>query len=202
MGRDWVKRRKRDPYYRKAKAGGYRSRAAYKLLQIQDRFRVIRAGDSVVDLGAAPGGWSQVAGELGAGIVIAVDRVPMAHLEGVVFVQEDAGREGVLAYLSERIPEGAHVVLSDMAPKVSGTKSLDHARSLDLAERAYLVAEHVLREGGHFVTKLFQGGEYPSFRRRLQGRFAHVKGYTPPASPAGSAEIYLVSKGWGGKETP
>lgn len=193
-----MRRRKRDPYYRKAKAGGYRSRAAYKLLQIQARFDLIRPGDTVVDLGAAPGGWSQVARELGAHRVVAVDRVRMPPIEGVAFAQGDVDDEAVLERLAAEVGASADVVLSDMSPKLSGNRSLDHARSLDLAERSLSVARRVLREGGHVATKVFEGEGYPSLRRRARGEFARVKGFSPPASPRGSAEIYLVAKGWRG----
>ncbi|MFQ6012228.1 MAG: RlmE family RNA methyltransferase [Thermoplasmata archaeon] len=195
MGKAWVKDRKRDPYYRKAKAEGYRSRAAYKLLQIQDRFHVIHPGDTVIDLGAAPGGWSQVAHELGASTVVAVDQEPMTPLEGVTFVQADLGDEAELASLAKRAGGFADVVLSDMAPRLSGNRSLDHARSMDLADRSLRVAHQVLREGGHLVTKVFQGDLYPAFRRRVRDAFARSKDFSPPASPRGSAELYLVARG-------
>ncbi|MCJ2554798.1 MAG: RlmE family RNA methyltransferase [Candidatus Thermoplasmatota archaeon] len=202
VGKAWVKARKRDPYYRKAKARGYRSRAAYKLLQIQNRFHVIRRGDTVIDLGAAPGGWSQVARELGASRVLAVDRAFMEPLEGVSFLKVDVGNDSALSSIATEAATGAHVVLSDMAPRLSGTRSLDHARSVDLAERALAIAGGTLREGGRFVTKVFQGDMFPSFLRRVQARFARSKGFSPPASPRGSAEIYIVAQGWQGPGTP
>ncbi|MFQ5908189.1 MAG: RlmE family RNA methyltransferase [Thermoplasmata archaeon] len=202
MGKAWVKDRKRDPYYRKAKAGGYRSRAAYKLLQIQERFSVIRPGDTVVDLGAAPGGWSQVARALGAGRVVAVDRVFIRPIEDVEILRVDIREGEALAAFMEETAQAVDVVLSDMAPHLSGNRSLDQARSIDLAERGFLLAHRVLRKGGHFVTKVFQGDMYPAFRRRVKGQFARTKDFSPPASPRGSAEIYLVAKGWRGPHTP
>ncbi|MEE9267782.1 MAG: RlmE family RNA methyltransferase [Thermoplasmata archaeon] len=202
MGKAWVKDRKRDPYYRKAKASGYRSRAAYKLFQIQDRYHVIRKGDTVIDLGAAPGGWSQVARELGAVRVLAVDQAFMEPLEGVSFLKVDVGNDSALSSIATEAETGAHVVLSDMAPRLSGTRSLDHARSVDLAERAFAVAGRTLREGGRFVTKVFQGDLFPSCLRRVQEQFARSKGFVPPASPRGSAEFYIVAQGWQGPGTP
>ncbi len=198
MGKAWVKERKRDPYYRKAKESGYRSRAAYKLFQIQERFHIIRRGNSVIDLGAAPGGWSQVAKKLGAGRVLAVDKTFMEPVEGVTFVQVDLADASALDAIEENMKNGADAVLSDMAPRLSGNRSLDHPRSIDLAERGFTVAARTLREGGHFVTKIFQGDMYPSFKRQVQRSFARCKAYTPPASPRGSAELYLVATGWRG----
>lgn len=202
MGKAWVKDRKRDPYYRKAKARGYRSRAAYKLLQIQERFHVIHPNDAVIDLGAAPGGWSQVARELGADTVLAVDKAGMQPIEGVTFLRADLGDETALASIQRAAGGAVDAVLSDMAPNLSGTRSLDHARSIDLAERAVLIGAQTLREGGHLVTKVFQGDMYRSLRRRVQGQFTRCKGFSPPASPRGSAETYLVAKGWQGPGAP
>ncbi|MEE9593289.1 MAG: RlmE family RNA methyltransferase [Thermoplasmata archaeon] len=202
MGKAWIKDRKRDPYYRKAKAGGYRSRAAFKLLQLQERFSLIRRGDTVVDLGAAPGGWSQVASELGAGSVVAVDRVFIQPIEGVKILRVDVGEGEALTAAVVEATDSADVVLSDMAPNVSGNRSLDHARSIDLAERALLLARRVLRKGGHLVTKVFQGDMYPAFRRLVKDQFTRTKDFSPPASPRGSSEIYLVAMGWQGPGAP
>lgn len=202
MGKAWVKDRKRDPYYRKAKESGYRSRAAYKLFQIQERFQVIRRGNSVIDLGAAPGGWSQVAKKLGAGRVLAVDKTFMEPVEGVTFVQVDLEDASALATIEENMKTGADAVLSDMAPHLSGNRSLDQARSIDLAERGFIVALRTLRKRGCFVTKIFQGDMYPPFKRKVQSHFTRSKGFTPPASPRGSAEIYLVATGWQGPRSP
>jgi 23S rRNA (uridine2552-2'-O)-methyltransferase len=201
MGKAWVKGRKGDAYYRAAKREGFRSRAAFKLLQIDERFRVFYEGDAVVDLGAAPGGWSQVAkGLVGEkGTVVAVDRVSMAPLEGVVFVRGDVGDPETLRAVRSHLPEGAHVVVSDMAPKLSGQKSLDHARSVDLVVAAFDLARRVMRPGGVFVAKAFKGDLYPDLIRRLRRAFRTVKDYTPPASSRGSAETYVVAKGFLGR---
>lgn len=203
MGKAWIKRRRRDAYYRKAKAGGYRSRAVYKLLQIQDRFHLIHAGDVVVDLGAAPGGWSQLARELAVeGRVVAVDQNTVAPLEGVTFLRGDLMEDALLPALSQEIGGQADVVLSDASPKLSGNRTLDHARSVDLAARSFFLASRLLRTGGQFATKVFQGEAYPALRRQVNRAFRQAKGFTPPASPARSAEIYLVGKGWRGPGPP
>lgn len=198
VSRAWVKDRKRDPYYRKAKAKGYRSRAAYKLMQINRRFRVIRRGDVIVDLGAAPGGWSQLASEAAGpgGRVVALDLVPMSPIEGVTLLRGDLREESTLERLLPLIPGGADCVLSDMSPRLSGSKSLDHARSVELAEAALNVAKTVLRPRGNFVTKLFQGQDYDKFLRRVSKSFGTSKSFVPPASPARSSETYIVAKGW------
>lgn len=200
MGRRWIRDRERDPYYRRAKREGYVSRAAYKLQQIHRRFRLLRRGDVVVDLGAAPGGWSQLARDLvgPGGRVVAVDTAPMESLEGVETVRGDVREEGTLEALSRALPQGADCVLSDMAPNLSGTRSLDHARSVELAEAALAVAERVLRPGGRLVAKAFQGDLLDDLRHRMGEAFASCRATTPDASPAGSAEVYLVAKGYRG----
>ena len=197
MSKSWIRERVRDRYYRRAKAEGYRSRAAYKLIQIDRRFHLLGRGDAVVDLGAAPGGWSQVAREAvgPGGVVVAVDLGGFAPLEGVDFVKGDARDEATLDAVHERLPRGADVLLSDMSPKLSGNKGLDHARSIDLAETGLEAARRLLREGGHFVTKVFQGDMYPDFLRRVRGDFRKAKGHAPDASPATSSEMYVVARG-------
>ncbi len=204
VGRAWIKTRKRDPYYRKAKAEGYRSRAVYKLMQINKRFRVIHTGDVVVDLGAAPGGWAQLSRELVGprGSVVALDLVRIAPIEGVSLLQGDLREESTMDRLLALIAGEADCVLSDMSPRLSGTHSLDHARSIELAEAALMVAEKVLKPKGNFVTKLFQGDMYTAFRRRVARCFTACRGFTPPASPARSAEIYVVAKEWLGPRQP
>lgn len=202
MSKSWIKERVRDRYYRKAKAEGYRSRAAYKLIQIDKRFHVLHPGDAVVDLGASPGGWSQAAREAvgPGGRVVAVDLGGFAPLEGVVFVKGDAREEATLAAVRDHLPEGADVLLSDMSPKLSGNKGLDHARSIDLAETALGAAHRLLREGGRFVVKVFQGDMYPDFLRRVRGDFRKAQGYSPDASPSASAEMYVVARSWKGED--
>ena len=197
MGKAWVKARHRDPYYRAAKAQDLRSRAVFKLLQIQERFGLIYAGDVILDLGAAPGGWSRAAAELTGprGRVVAVDRVRMAPIDRVTFVRGDFTDPNVRVAIFEALGSPADVVVCDAAPKLSGTRSLDVARVLDLGRSALDLAAKALRPGGRFATKTFQGEGYRGFLAEVREVFADVKGYTPPATSRGSAETYVVGIG-------
>ena len=194
MGKAWVKARKRDPYYRAAKSQGLRSRAVFKLLQIQDRFGLIYPGDTVLDLGAAPGGWSRAAAELVGprGRVVAVDRVRMAPIDRVTFVRGDFSDPNVHTAILEALAKPADVLVCDAAPKLTGHRSLDVARTLDLARAALDLARKALRPGGRFAAKAFQGEGYRAFLRELGEEFSIVKGYVPPATTQGSAETYVV----------
>ena len=197
MGKAWVKARKHDRFYRAAKRQDYRSRAAIKLSQIDRRYGIFREGDVVVDLGAAPGGWSQIARErIGrTGRVIAVDLVRIAPLEGVDVVRGDFADPDVQGRLFELLRRPADVVMSDMAPRLSGNRALDVARSLDLADAALSFAVRALRPGGAFLSKVFQGDGYPAFLRRVEAHFEGVKGVKPSASSARSAELYVLGVG-------
>jgi len=197
MGKAWVKARRRDPYYRAAKAQGLRSRAVFKLLQIQERFGLLYPGDTVLDLGASPGGWSRAASELVGrrGRVVAVDRASMAPMDGVSFVRGDFTNPDVHTAILEALGRPADAVLSDAAPKLSGHRSLDLARILDLARSALALARKALRPGGRFVAKTFQGEGYRGFLTEVSEDFETVKGYVTPATPPGSAETYVVAVG-------
>lgn len=197
MGKRWVKARKHDRYYQAAKRQGYRSRSAIKLSQIDRRYGLFQEGDIVVDLGAAPGGWSQVARErVGArGRVIAVDLVPLAPIEGVELVRGDFMDPDVQGRIFEALRKPADVVLSDISPHLSGQRSRDVARTLDFAEAALAFALRALRAGGSFLVKTFQGEGYPEFRRRVADYFEAVKGVKPSASRAASPEIYILAVG-------
>ena len=197
MGKAWVKSRRHDRFYRAAKRQQYRSRAAIKLSQIDLRYGLFRDGDVVVDLGAAPGGWSQIVRErVGrAGRVIAVDIAPMAPIEGVKFLRGDFADPRIRSELFERLRKPADVVLSDMAPKLSGNRAVDVARGLDLADTALSFAIRALRPGGAFLVKVFQGDGYPAFLRRVGEHFQAVKGVKPSASSARSPEIYVLAIG-------
>ena len=199
MGKAWVKKRKRDVFYREAKAQGYRSRAAFKLIQIDARFDLIYEGDVVVDLGAAPGGWSQVARELvgEAGRVVAVDRVGMRPIAGVEVWRGDLEDPAFLDALAAKVGT-ADAVISDMSPRLSGHWSLDHARSVELGRRALEVALRVLRPHGLFVCTVFQGDAFESFRREVRPHFESVKAHTPEASTKESRELYVVGTGFRG----
>ncbi len=194
--------KKRDYYYWEAKRAGFKSRAAFKLIQINNRFYIIRKGYSVLDLGAAPGGWSQVALELvgDEGKVVAVDKKRM-RVDGVLFIKGDVYSDETLERIKEVI-EYADVVLSDMAPNISGISSLDHAKSVDIAERALYIAENVLRPRGHFVVKVFQGDMLPSFIKKCKADFDLVKVHKPKASNRKSPEVYVVCKRFKFSSTP
>lgn len=197
MGKAWVKARKRDPYYRAAKAQGLRSRAVWKLVQIQERFGLIHPGDTVVDLGAAPGGWSRAAAEMvgPAGRVIGVDRAQMVPIERVTFLRGDFTTSDVQATVFEALGRPADVVVCDAAPRLSGNHTVDVARTLDLATSALAFAARALRPGGGFVTKAFQGDGFRTFVARVAEHFTLAKGYVPPATTKGSSEIYVIGMG-------
>ena len=197
MGKRWVKARKHDRYYQAAKRQGYRSRSAIKLSQIDRRYDLFQEGDVVVDLGAAPGGWSQVARErVGPrGRVIAVDLVPVASIKGVEVVRGDFTDPDVQGRIFEALRRPADIVLSDLSPHLSGQRSRDVSRTLDLAEAALTFALRALRPGGSFLMKMFQGEGYPEFIRRVGEYFDAVKGVKPSASQARSPEIYVLAVG-------
>lgn len=193
----WVKSRKHDRYYRAAKRQEYRSRAAIKLSQMDRDYGLFRPGDTVVDLGAAPGGWSQVARErVGPkGRVLAVDLVSMPPIEGVEVVRGDFTQPAVQGRLFEGLGRPADVVLSDMAPHLSGNKPYDDARALELADAALSFATRALRPGGDLLVKVFQGEGYRGFLERAASHFEGVKGIKPKASAPASAEIYVLARG-------
>lgn len=197
MPKAWVKSRKHDRYYRAAKRQEYRSRAAIKLSQIDRDYGLFRPGATVVDLGAAPGGWSQIAAErVGPkGRVIAVDLAPMRPLEGVEVLRGDFTEAAVQAKVFEALGRPADVVLSDMAPHLSGQKPYDEARTFELADAALSFATRALRPGGDFLVKVFQGEDYRPFLDRVALHFGALKGVKPKASTPGSAEIYVLARG-------
>lgn len=193
----WKQRQARDPYVKKAQAEGWRSRAVFKLSELQGRERLIAPGQVVVDLGAAPGAWSQFARSVvgGRGRVLALDLLPMPPLAGVEFIQGDFRDESVLKELLARL-DGVPVdlVLSDMAPNMTGTRVVDQPRAMHLAELALDFASQVLRPGGAMVVKLFQGEGFQEYVAAVRARFAAVKMRKPSASRAGNRETYLVAR--------
>lgn len=193
---DWKKRQQSDPYVRRAREAGYRARAAFKLLELDDKDRLFRPGQFVVDLGAAPGSWCQVALEkVGpTGRVLALDILPMEPVDGVVFIEGDFRDDEPLEAL-EAAMDGrkADLVLSDMAPNISGIAPADQARSMHLAELAEAFARDWLAEDGCFVVKLFQGEGFDGFLARLRKNYRSVKVRKPRASRAESREVYLVA---------
>jgi len=194
-----------DSYYRMAKEMGLRSRAAFKLKQLDERYRIMRLGDVVVDLGAAPGGWTQVASRrVGhAGFVLAVDIQRMERIpqNNVRFLRGDVRDPHILEAAKKALPRKADVVLSDLSPKISGVWDIDHYRSIELARVALSAAEELLRPGGNFVVKVFQGEAFSGFLKDIREKFNFVKASKPKASRSGSAEIYVVAMGMRKLET-
>lgn len=197
----WLKEHFNDPYVKRAQQEGYRSRAAYKLLELQERDKFLKPGMVVVDLGAAPGGWSQLAARLVGknGKVFALDILSMDPLPNVEFVLGDFREEGVMQDLLQRL-QGAQVdvLLSDMAPNMSGIASVDQSRMMYLVELALELAQHILRPDGALLTKVFQGAEFDSFLLNLRKLFKQVLVRKPQASRSRSAEVYLLAKGYKG----
>lgn len=190
---------RKDEYYNRAKQEGYRSRAAYKLQQLDEREQILSMGDAVVDLGAAPGGWLQVAAEeVGAsGTVVGVDLQDIEPLGAgtLTTIQGDMTDPETISSIRSALPGGtADVVLSDMAPEMTGEYSVDQARSLYLAQSAAEAAIELLSPGGHFVVKVFDGPDVETLRDRLEGTFEHVVATTPDASRKRSSERYLIGK--------
>jgi 23S rRNA (uridine2552-2'-O)-methyltransferase len=197
--RSWRERQERDPYVRDARRRGWRSRAVYKLEQIDAKERLLRRGMVCVDLGAAPGGWSQYVTERLDGDVriVAIDLLPMDALPSVQFVQGDFSEEATLEQLRQTLGgRRADLVMSDMAPNITGNRAVDQPRSMVLAELALDLCGEVLAEGGDFVCKLFQGEGSDAFVARTKTRFARVRVTKPDASRAGSREVYLVARNY------
>ncbi|HAI16342.1 MAG TPA: 23S rRNA (uridine(2552)-2'-O)-methyltransferase RlmE [Gammaproteobacteria bacterium] len=194
--KQWLRDHFNDAYVKKSKYEGYRSRASYKLLEIQRKDNFIKPGMTVVDLGAAPGGWSQVAAELvgDRGRVIASDILPMDIIANVEFVQGNFTEQGVLDKLVDQL-RGSQVdlVISDMAPNMSGMKGIDQPQAMNLAELALDMSRSVLKPGANFLVKVFQGEGFESFRQELRETFRTVKTRKPAASRTKSSEIYLLA---------
>jgi 23S rRNA (uridine2552-2'-O)-methyltransferase len=196
--RSWIKQHVKDPYVKQSQVDGYRSRASYKLLEIVEKDRLIRSGMTVVDLGSAPGGWSQVAARLvgHTGRVYALDLLPMDLIAGVDFIQGDFTEEDIfdeLLRLIENRP--VDLVISDMAPNLSGNKAVDQPAVMYLAELAVELAEKVLTSNGVFIAKLFQGQGFDPFVLQVRTLFNGVSIIKPDASRSRSREVYLVAKG-------
>lgn len=197
----WLKEHRDDPYVQRAQREGYRSRACYKLLELQERDRLIRPGMTVVDLGSAPGGWSQVAVDLvgHAGRVIASDILPMDNLAGVEFVLGDFSEDKVFEQILAAIgAQPVDLVISDMAPNMSGLNAVDQPRSMYLVELALDMARRVLAPGGSFVAKVFHGEGFEELFRDARQSFDKVLTRKPKASRPRSREVYLVATGFRG----
>ncbi|MGV8948149.1 MAG: RlmE family RNA methyltransferase [Candidatus Paracaedibacter sp.] len=210
--RQWLLRQLNDPYVAKAQDLGYRSRAAFKLIEIDEKYHFLKPGITVIDLGAAPGGWTQVAaqklkigtpkGNTAGSQLIAVDISDMAPLKDVtIFIAdftEESTIQTILKEVATRSTDGVDVILSDMAAPASGMTDVDHIRIMNLVETAYEFACIVLKPGGTFVAKVLQGGTEATLLTRLKKSFAKVNHFKPPASRKNSAEVYVVAQGFRG----
>ena len=200
----WLERQLNDPYVARAKREGFRSRAAYKLLEIDERYHFLKPGQRIVDLGAAPGGWSQVAvrkvgAESGHGRVIGIDLLAIEPLPGAEFKVLDFMAEDAPLLLKDWLGGRADVVLSDMAANATGHRKTDHLRIAGLVELAADFACEILTDGGAFLAKVFQGGTERELLARLKSEFAVVRHVKPQASRAGSAELYVLATGFRGE---
>jgi 23S rRNA (uridine2552-2'-O)-methyltransferase len=199
----WLERQLNDPYVARAKREGYRSRAAYKLLEIDDKYGLLKPGQRVVDLGAAPGGWSQIAATRvgsvhGKGRVVGIDLLPIDPLPGVDFIELDFLDEAAPQRLVDLLGGPADIVMSDMAANTTGHKKTDHLRIMGLAEAAIHFAREIMAPGGAFIAKVFQGGTENQLLNDLKRDFATVRHVKPAASRADSSELYVMATGFRG----
>jgi len=196
----WLSRQLNDPYVAQARRLGYRSRAAFKLIELDERFRLLRLGQRVVDLGCAPGGWTQVAvARVGRyGILVGLDVTETAPVPGATLLTADIRDPATIAAISAALDGPADIVLSDMAPPATGHASTDHLRIVALAEDAFALLSEILKPGGTFVAKVFQGGAEGELLAALKRDFAELRHAKPPASRAESAETYVVATGYRG----
>lgn len=194
----WLERQLNDPYVQMAKKEGYRSRAAYKLIELDEQFKFLRKGQKVVDLGAAPGGWTQVAVKrCGAGNVVGIDILPIQPIEGAILLHKDFNEDDAPELLKAQLNgQKVDLVVSDIAPNTTGDRETDHIRILALCELAADFAFEVLKPGGAFVAKVWQGGAEGDLLKSLKQRFERVKHAKPKASRADSAETYMVALGF------
>lgn len=205
--RRWLERHLNDPYVRRSKADGYRSRAAYKLIEIDDRYKLLKPGMRVVDLGAAPGGWCQIALERTqkAGrdpYVVGIDYLPIEPIPGTTLLEMDFLDDAAPQKLLEALGGAPDIVLSDMAAPTTGHRRTDHLRTMHLCEVAADFAVRTLKPGGHFLTKTFQGGTEGDLLAMLKKNFVSVHHVKPPASREGSVELYLLAKSFRGAKEP
>jgi 23S rRNA (uridine2552-2'-O)-methyltransferase len=197
--RRWLQEHVNDPYVKQAQKDGYRSRSSYKLIELNERDRLIRPGMLIMDLGSAPGGWSQVAGRLvgDKGRVLATDILPMDPLKNVDFIQGDFREEAVLNQILEQLNGSKlDLIISDIAPNISGIESADQASSIYLVELALDMARRVLKPKGNFVAKVFQGSGSEAYLKELRTSFEKVSIRKPAASRPRSREVYVVAKGF------
>lgn len=193
----WYREKKKEHFYNKAKKEGYRARSAYKLIEIQNKFHLIQPGDRVVDLGAAPGGWSQVAYKLVQpdGFVVGVDLSSIRSYEDVVFIQADMTKDETIDVIFNALDyKPVSVVISDMSPNISGNYSMDHVRSIYLCSQALKTAQNILKKNGSFVCKIFMGEMFQDFISEVKDSFKQVKQFSPNSSRKSSSEQYIIAR--------
>ena len=194
----WLQRQLNDPYVKQSKAEGRRSRAAYKLIQIDEKFKILKPNQIILDLGAAPGSWSEVIAGISNTKVIAIDKLDMDPMSGVKVLKLDLSTEEAFNKIKEYLNKRVDVVLSDMASDTTGHKSTDHIRTQELAELAADYAINFLKKGGSFCSKVFQGGTHQALLELLKKNFETVKHFKPEASRKESPENYVIAKGFKG----
>lgn len=194
----WLQRQLNDPYIQKAEQAGYRSRAAFKIIELDEKLDLFKPGMRVVDLGAAPGGWSQIAAQRGAEKIVAIDLLEMDEIPGVDFIQLDFMADDAPDKLKDMLGGQADLVMSDMAPNTTGHKQTDHLRIMAVVEAAYVFACEVLKPEGVFIAKVFQGGAQNTLLAEMKKNFKTIKHIKPPASRKGSSEQYLIAQGFRG----
>ena len=193
----WYIEKKHEHFYNEAKRVGYRARSAFKLKQIQKKFNIFSPNDIIIDLGAAPGGWSQVAKEFSgeSGRIIAIDILPIKPLDDVILIQADLTEKKTLEDIVKHMNDKqADVILSDMSPDITGNYSVDQARSIWLCNNAFKIVKKLLKPGGHFICKIFEGEDTQHFINTVKKDFGMVKKFSPKASRKSSSEIYLIAK--------
>ncbi len=195
----WLLRQLNDPFVKKAHEMGYRSRATFKIMEIDEKFHIFKQGKKVVDIGAAPGGWSDVAvKKVGKGNVVAIDILEMKPIDGVVFKQIDFNLDEAKTFLIDALGGKADVVMSDIAPNTTGNASVDHLQIMALVEQAYYFAIDVLKTDGVFVAKVRQGGTESNLLSEMKKHFTSVKHFKPDSSRKESAETYVIAQGFKG----
>ncbi|MDX8129845.1 23S rRNA (uridine(2552)-2'-O)-methyltransferase RlmE [Methylomonas sp. BW4-1] len=195
----WMQEHFQDEYVKKAQAMGYRSRAVFKLIEIQEKDKIIKPGINIVDLGAAPGGWSEYVSKIVGkkNKVIALDLLPIDPIDGVDFIQGDFREDDVLEQLYKVLDgEPVHLLLSDMAPNMSGSREMDQPRAIYLGELALDAAQHILAKGGTFLIKMFQGAGFDEYYNQVRQQFSSVVIRKPKASRPRSNEVYILAKGF------
>lgn len=197
----WLKRQLNDPYVAEAKRAGYRSRAAFKLIQLDEKYHFLGKGKRIVDLGCAPGGWTQVAAERnkGVGEIVGIDLLETEPIKGAVLLQHDFTDPEAADKIKSLLHGPADIVLSDMAANTTGVQNIDHLRSIGLVETAYEFAKEILVIGGIFIAKVFQGGTEAKLLTDMKKNFAKVSHYKPDASRQDSVEMYVVAQGYKGR---